>query len=67
MTNDYAATFKIVDVNNDGLISAEELQRLMQVLGQPISIEAAEAGVRKLDTDGDGLISLEEFGGFVQP
>ncbi|MEU7000992.1 EF-hand domain-containing protein [Nonomuraea sp. NPDC046570] len=67
MTNDYAVTFKLVDANNDGLISAGELMRLMEVLGQPITLEAAEAGVRRLDADGDGLISLEEFGGFLKP
>ncbi|MET9341735.1 MULTISPECIES: EF-hand domain-containing protein [unclassified Nonomuraea] len=64
--SDYAITFDLVDANNDGLISAAELVRLMEVLGQPITIEAAQAGVARLDRDGDGLISLEEFGRFIQ-
>ncbi|GAA2400488.1 EF-hand domain-containing protein [Nonomuraea africana] len=63
--SDYAITFDLVDANNDGLISAEELARLMEVLGQPITLEAAQAGVARLDADGDGLISLEEFGRFL--
>ncbi|GAA2782725.1 EF-hand domain-containing protein [Nonomuraea dietziae] len=63
--SDYAITFGLVDANKDGLISAEELVRLMEVLGQPITLEAAQAGVAKLDSNGDGLISLEEFGRFL--
>ena len=38
----------------------------MEVLGQPITLEAAQAGVERLDKDGDGLIDVEEFGAFVQ-
>ncbi|MEU4699882.1 EF-hand domain-containing protein [Nonomuraea dietziae] len=63
--SDYAITFDLVDANKDGLISAEELVRLMEVLGQPITLEAAQAGVAKLDSNGDGLISVEEFSRFL--
>lgn len=64
--SDYTITFDLIDVDNDGRISAEELMRLMEILGQPITMEAAEAGVRKLDQDGDGLIDVEEFGAFLK-
>ncbi|MCA2228109.1 EF-hand domain-containing protein [Nonomuraea aurantiaca] len=66
MSDDYAITFDLIDVDKDGRISAEELVGLMEVLGQPITLEAAQAGVEKLDKDGDGLIDVEEFGAFVQ-
>ncbi|MGS2645401.1 MULTISPECIES: EF-hand domain-containing protein [unclassified Streptosporangium] len=65
MADDYATTFKIVDVDGDGLISVPELTRLMEVLGQPITPEAAAAAVARIDQDSDGLISLEEFAGYL--
>ncbi|GAA2872886.1 hypothetical protein GCM10010517_33340 [Streptosporangium fragile] len=66
MTDDYATTFKIVDVDGDGLISVVELSRLMEVLGQPLTPEAAAAAIAGIDRDGDGLISLEEFAGYLR-
>lgn len=66
MSDDYAITFNLIDVDKDGRISAEELVGLMDVLGQPITLEAAHAGVERLDKDGDGLINVEEFGAFLQ-
>ena len=66
MSDDYTITFDLIDVDNDGRISAEELVGLMEVLGQPITLEAAQPGVEKLDKDGDGLIDVEEFGTFLQ-
>ncbi|GAA3114290.1 MULTISPECIES: EF-hand domain-containing protein [Nonomuraea] len=64
--SDYATTFDLIDADKDGRISADELVRLMDVLGQPVTLEAAQEGVRKLDKDGDGLIDVEEFGAFLQ-
>lgn len=66
MSTDYTITFNLIDVDKDGRISAEELVGLMEVLGQPITLEVAQAGVQRLDKDGDGLIDVEEFGAFVQ-
>ncbi|GII65248.1 hypothetical protein Skr01_53330 [Sphaerisporangium krabiense] len=63
--SEYAVTFELVDADKDGLISAEELLRLMEVLGQPVSQEAAQAAVARLDVDGDGRISLEEFSAYL--
>jgi Ca2+-binding EF-hand superfamily protein len=64
--SDHLITFDIIDADKDGRISAVELVRLMEVLGQPISLEAAQEGVLKLDKDGDGLIDKNEFGAFLQ-
>ncbi|GGO83329.1 EF-hand domain-containing protein [Nonomuraea cavernae] len=64
--SDYTITFDLIDADKDGRISADELVRLMEVLGQPITLEAAQAGVERLDQDGDGLIDVKEFGAFLQ-
>lgn len=63
--NEYAATFDLVDGDDDGLISAQELVRLMDVLGQRITPEAAQAAIARIDADGDGLINLEEFSAYL--
>ncbi|MFI6500219.1 EF-hand domain-containing protein [Nonomuraea typhae] len=63
--NDYAATFELIDADKDGLISPEELVRLMEILGQPITVERAAEAVKQLDLDGDGLINVQELGNFL--
>ena len=65
-TNEYAATFNLVDSYGDQRISARELGRLMEVLGSPITLDQAEEAVRSIDSDGDGLISLEEFTAYMR-
>lgn len=62
--SEYATTFDLVDADDDGLISAAEMERLMEVLGQPITPEAAQSAVHRIDLDGDGLISLPEFAAY---
>ena len=42
--SDYAITFDLIDTDNDGRISADELVRLMEVLGRRITLEAAQEG-----------------------
>ena len=63
--SEYAPTFAIVDADGDGLISAAELVRLMDVLGQPISEEGAQDAIDKVDADRDGMINLTEFGAWL--
>jgi Ca2+-binding EF-hand superfamily protein len=64
-STEYAETFKLIDANQDGLISAEELTRLMVALGDEITDEAAAEAVRIMDQDGDNQISLDEFAGYL--
>ncbi|RCV53812.1 EF-hand domain-containing protein [Marinitenerispora sediminis] len=61
----YAQTFDLVDTDDDGRISAEELRDLMERLGEPVTEERAAEAVRALDSSGDGLISLDEFARFM--
>ncbi|MEU3021021.1 MULTISPECIES: EF-hand domain-containing protein [unclassified Nocardiopsis] len=64
-TTEYAATFTLVDTDNDGLISAEELASLMRNLGDQTTDEQAAEVVRAMDSDGDQRISLEEFARYM--
>jgi len=64
--NEFAATFAIIDVDGDGLISATELQQLMETLGADVREEFATHAIEVIDTDGDGLVSLAELTTFLQ-
>jgi Ca2+-binding EF-hand superfamily protein len=64
-TSKYETTFALMDVDNDGKISAAELIQVASVLGDEITEEAATAAVQKVDADGDGLISLVEFAEYM--
>ena len=64
-TTEYAATFALVDVDGDGLISAQELATLMRNLGDETTEEQAAGVVRAMDSDGDQRISLEEFARYM--
>jgi Ca2+-binding EF-hand superfamily protein len=64
-TSDYAATFALIDIDGDGLITAPELQRLMSALGSEVSDEQAAHAVEVLDTNGDGRVSLEELTAYL--
>ena len=60
-----AATFRSMDANNDGEISAEEWQLAMKKVNalfeQPLTDRQIETLRTTLDTDGDGRISYDEF------
>jgi Ca2+-binding EF-hand superfamily protein len=64
-TTAYADSFAILDADGDGLISATELVQLMRALGDDVTDEAAEKAVELMDTDGDHLVSLDEFAGYL--
>jgi Ca2+-binding EF-hand superfamily protein len=64
-TGPYASTFKLVDTDGDGLISASEMQTVLRALGEEVTDERAATIVKAIDTDGDGRISLEEFANFM--
>ena len=64
-TDEYAATFALIDTDGDGRITAAELQHLMAALGGEISIEMAQHAVTTIDQDGDGLVSLPELADYL--
>jgi Ca2+-binding EF-hand superfamily protein len=65
-TNRYADSFRILDADGDGRVSAAELVQLMRSLGDDVTDEAAAEAVERMDADGDGLVSLEEFALYLE-
>ncbi|WP_431042064.1 EF-hand domain-containing protein [Streptomyces sp. P1-3] len=54
--------FERFDVDGDGFITAAEYKSVMAQLGDPYVTETvAQALINSRDTDGDGLLSFEEF------
>ncbi|KAM3398765.1 putative calcium-binding protein CML19 [Capsicum galapagoense] len=53
--------FTYFDENGDGKVSPEELRRCMKAAGGTLTEEEAEMAVRLSDSDGDGLLGLEDF------
>ncbi|KAI3865828.1 hypothetical protein MKW92_009002 [Papaver armeniacum] len=58
---DIQNAFKAFDLDGNGKISAEELLQVLKKLGERCSLETCRNMVRGVDTDGDGLIDMDEF------
>ena len=58
---DFMAYFSFFDKDGDSLISADDLKKSMEVLGQEISDDEIDEMVREVDGDGDGYITCQEF------
>jgi calmodulin len=62
---EYKATFELIDSDDDGFISADELVRLLTILGEEVTAEQAKQVVRSADGSADDLISLAEFASYM--
>ena len=49
--------FKIYDKDGNGLISADELRKVMANLGETLTEEQIEEMIKEADVDGDGHIN----------
>eukprot|EP00244_Chara_vulgaris_P001188 TRINITY_DN1185_c0_g1_i1.p1 TRINITY_DN1185_c0_g1~~TRINITY_DN1185_c0_g1_i1.p1 ORF type:complete len:158 (-),score=28.57 TRINITY_DN1185_c0_g1_i1:56-529(-) len=58
--------FKAFDLDHDGTLTAAELQTALARRGRPVTLQQAEAIIKKMDANGDGSISLDEFLGTAQ-
>ncbi|KAI6660909.1 Calmodulin-like [Oopsacas minuta] len=55
------SSFQLFDRDQDGFISAEDLQRVMTAIGIDTNAEQATDMIREADIDGNQLINYEEF------
>ncbi|XP_065856460.1 probable calcium-binding protein CML25 [Euphorbia lathyris] len=53
--------FSVYDIDGNGSISAEELQKVMGSIGEHCSIADCKKMINGVDSDGDGMIDFEEF------
>ncbi|KAI8141172.1 hypothetical protein BJV82DRAFT_179078 [Fennellomyces sp. T-0311] len=56
-----AETFKVFDVDGNGVISANELRDVMNSIGEKITQAELEQMIQEADINGDGNINYEEF------
>ena len=59
--DDVAHAFKVLDNDQDGLISEEELRLAMNNLGEPLTEAEVRSMIAEADLDGDGKINFQEF------
>ncbi|XP_019183881.1 PREDICTED: calmodulin-like protein 7 [Ipomoea nil] len=61
--DDLREAFDVFDGDKDGLISEEELSRVLSSLGlnQGKRLEACKEMIRSVDVDGDGMVNFDEF------
>lgn len=53
--------FKIIDSNDDGVISKSELKTIMTNLGEKLTDEEINDMILEADFDKDGVVSYDEF------
>ncbi|MCI19238.1 calmodulin-like protein 1-like [Trifolium medium] len=58
---DIQSAFRTFDKNGDGKISAEEIKEMLWKLEERCSLEDCKRMVRAVDTDGDGMVDMNEF------
>ena len=64
---DASEAFRVCDLNQNGLVSADEIRYLMESRGYFISNQEARAVTSKFDRNGDGKITYNEFMHEVRP
>ncbi|XP_071709443.1 calmodulin-like protein 30 [Rutidosis leptorrhynchoides] len=64
-TGDIKSAFKVFDLDGNGKITAEELVQVLRQLGEKCSLESCRKMVKGADSDGDGMIDINEFMGLM--
>lgn len=64
---DVNTAYDVVDMSGRGIVTKDEIRRLLERRGQFISDQEARTVARKFDFNGDGVISYGEFAEEVRP
>lgn len=60
-------SFKLIDGYSDGHLSKEELTRFMKAVGESPSSKDISDMIKKVDSNGDGKVSFDEYKKVVLP
>eukprot|EP00039_Didymoeca_costata_P022066 m.346045 g.346045 ORF g.346045 m.346045 type:complete len:188 (+) comp28035_c0_seq1:234-797(+) len=58
---DLVAAFKALDEDGSGDITSQELRRVLQILGEPLSDSEVDEFMKAADANGDGTVDFKEF------
>ncbi|XP_059655190.1 calcium-binding protein CML38-like [Cornus florida] len=64
--SEYERMFNYFDENGDGKLSPLELQCRVGAIDEGLQVEELQLVVESLDSDGDGLLGLDEFVGLME-
>lgn len=53
--------FSVFDIDKNGLITAEELQNVLESLGEKSTMSECQKMISGVDVNGDGMINFDEF------
>ncbi|KAH0791147.1 EF hand family protein [Histomonas meleagridis] len=53
--------FNAIDLNKNGSLDAEEIQKFQALCGNNLTLEEAQQLVKEMDTNGDGRVTLDEY------
>ncbi|XP_068662289.1 probable calcium-binding protein CML18 [Aristolochia californica] len=59
--NELRDAFQMYDLDKNGLISAEELHKVLHKLGESCSVQDCAKMISSVDSDGDGNVNFDEF------
>lgn len=65
-STEFEHVLRYFDEDGDGKISPTELRNGVGMMGGELLFQEAEIVVEELDSDGDGLLSLEDFVGLME-
>ena len=63
---DVRALFRTLDVQGNGMVSADDIRRMGAAFGENLSEEVAELAISELDVNEDNQINYEEYMIFIK-